>query len=75
MTDAYDLIAIIASAELTGEGATELASFFGHRSLIIEKKPPGRHGHHDRRRSDQDIARSRALCTPDSRSATSTACR
>jgi NAD(P) transhydrogenase len=39
MTDTYDLIAI--GAGPAGESATELASFFGHRSLIIEKNKPG----------------------------------
>jgi NAD(P) transhydrogenase len=39
MTDTYDLIAI--GAGPAGESATELASFFGHRSLIIEKARPG----------------------------------
>jgi NAD(P) transhydrogenase len=39
MTDAYDLIAI--GAGPAGESATELASFFGHRSAIIEKTRPG----------------------------------
>ncbi|MFL6351379.1 MAG: FAD-dependent oxidoreductase [Bryobacteraceae bacterium] len=39
MTDAYDLIAI--GAGPAGESATELASFFGHRSAIIEKNRPG----------------------------------
>jgi NAD(P) transhydrogenase len=39
MTDTYDLIAI--GAGPAGESATELASFFGHRSAIIEKNRPG----------------------------------
>src|SRR5215470_5630058 len=39
MTDTYDLIAI--GAGPTGESATELASFFGHRSAVIEKARPG----------------------------------
>ena len=39
MTDAYDLIAI--GAGPAGESAAELASFFGHRSAIIEKNRPG----------------------------------
>jgi NAD(P) transhydrogenase len=39
MTDAYDLIAI--GAGPAGESATELASFFGHRSAIVEKNRPG----------------------------------
>src|SRR5262245_7713335 len=39
MTDTYDLIAI--GAGPAGESATELASFFGHRSAIIEKARPG----------------------------------
>src|SRR4051812_31087983 len=39
MTDTYDLIAI--GAGPAGESATELASFFGHRSTVIEKARPG----------------------------------
>ena len=39
MTDTYDLIAI--GAGPAGESATELASFFGHRSAVIEKNKPG----------------------------------
>lgn len=39
MADEYDLIAI--GAGPAGESATELASFFGHRSVIIEKYRPG----------------------------------
>src|SRR4051812_48707765 len=39
MSDVYDLIAI--GAGPAGESATELASFFGHRSAIIEKNRPG----------------------------------
>src|SRR3954470_6910035 len=39
MTDTYDLIAI--GAGPPGEVATELASFFGHRSAVIEKARPG----------------------------------
>ena len=39
MTDTYDLIAI--GSGPAGESATELASFFGHRSVIIEKNRPG----------------------------------
>src|SRR5262245_37707693 len=39
MTDAYDLIAI--GAGPAGESATELASFFGHRSVVIERNRPG----------------------------------
>src|SRR5438045_6082183 len=39
MSDNYDLIAI--GAGPAGESATELASFFGHRSLIIEKNKAG----------------------------------
>jgi len=39
MSDNYDLIAI--GAGPAGESATELASFFGHRSLIIERNKPG----------------------------------
>jgi NAD(P) transhydrogenase len=37
--DTYDLIAI--GAGPAGESATELASFFGHRSAIVEKHRPG----------------------------------
>src|SRR5882757_8375418 len=39
MTDTYDLIAI--GAGPAGESATELASFFGRRSAVIEKARPG----------------------------------
>ena len=39
MTDTYDLIAI--GSGPAGESATELASFFGHRSAVIEKARPG----------------------------------
>jgi NAD(P) transhydrogenase len=39
MNDTYDLIAI--GAGPAGESATELAAFFGHRSLVIEKNKPG----------------------------------
>ena len=39
MTDAYDLVAI--GAGPAGESATELASFFGHRSAVIERASPG----------------------------------
>ena len=39
MEDVYDLIAI--GAGPAGESATELAAFFGHRSVIIEKNRPG----------------------------------
>lgn len=39
MTDTYDLVAI--GAGPAGESATELASFFGHRSAIIERAEPG----------------------------------
>ena len=39
MADSYDLIAI--GAGPVGESATELASFFGHRSAIVEKNRPG----------------------------------
>lgn len=39
MTDTYDLIAI--GAGPAGESATELASFFGHRSAIVERNRPG----------------------------------
>src|SRR5215469_14975299 len=39
MTDSYDLVAI--GSGPAGESATELASFFGHRSAVIEKAQPG----------------------------------
>jgi NAD(P) transhydrogenase len=39
MTDSYDLIAI--GSGPAGESAAELASFFGHRTAIIEKAQPG----------------------------------
>src|SRR5437762_2606613 len=39
MTDAYDLVAI--GAGPAGESATELASFFGHRSAVVERARPG----------------------------------
>src|SRR3954465_11822498 len=39
MVDSYDLIAI--GAGPAGESAAELASFFGHRSAIVEKNRPG----------------------------------
>ena len=39
MTESYDLIAI--GAGPAGESATELASFFGLRSAIVEKNRPG----------------------------------
>jgi NAD(P) transhydrogenase len=39
MTDAYDLVAI--GAGPAGESATGLASFFGHRSAVIERARPG----------------------------------
>jgi NAD(P) transhydrogenase len=39
MTDSYDLVAI--GAGPAGESATELAAFFGHRSLVIERAQPG----------------------------------
>lgn len=39
MVDTYDLIAI--GSGPAGESATELASFFGHRSVVIEKARPG----------------------------------
>jgi hypothetical protein len=39
LSDTYDLIAI--GAGPAGESATELASFFGHRSAVIEKNGPG----------------------------------
>jgi NAD(P) transhydrogenase len=39
MTDTYDLVAI--GSGPAGESATELASFFGYRSAVIEKDRPG----------------------------------
>ena len=39
MTDSYDLVAI--GAGPAGESAAELATFFGHRSAVIEKARPG----------------------------------
>ena len=39
MTEAYDLVAI--GAGPAGEGAAELAAFYGHRSIVIEKNQPG----------------------------------
>jgi NAD(P) transhydrogenase len=39
MTDSYDLVAI--GAGPAGESATELAAFFGHRSVVIERAQPG----------------------------------
>jgi NAD(P) transhydrogenase len=39
MADVYDLIAI--GAGPVGESATELAAFFGHRSVVVEKNLPG----------------------------------
>jgi NAD(P) transhydrogenase len=39
MTESYDLIAI--GAGPAGESAAELASFFGHRSAIVERNRPG----------------------------------
>jgi NAD(P) transhydrogenase len=39
MTETYDLVAI--GSGPAGESATELASFFGHRSAVIEKAQPG----------------------------------
>jgi len=39
MTDTYDFIAI--GAGPAGESAAELASFFGHRSVIVEQHRPG----------------------------------
>ena len=39
MTEAYDLIAI--GSGPAGESAAELATFFGHRSAVIEKARPG----------------------------------
>lgn len=39
MTKTYDLVAI--GSGPAGESATELAAFFGHRSVVIEKAWPG----------------------------------
>jgi NAD(P) transhydrogenase len=39
MTEAYDLAAI--GAGPAGESAAELAAFYGHRSVVIEKNRPG----------------------------------
>src|SRR4051794_13703216 len=39
MTDSYDLVVI--GAGPAGESAAELATFFGHRSAVIEKARPG----------------------------------
>ena len=39
MRDSYDLIAI--GAGPAGESATELASFFGYRTAIVENNRPG----------------------------------
>ena len=39
MTDAYDFVAI--GSGPAGESAAELATFFGHRSAVIEKARPG----------------------------------
>lgn len=39
MSDTYDFVAI--GAGPAGESAAELASFFGHRSAIVEKNRPG----------------------------------
>src|SRR4051794_39584458 len=39
MTESFDLIAI--GSGPAGESATELASFFGHRSAVIEKARAG----------------------------------
>src|SRR6516164_1264207 len=39
MTDTYDFVAI--GAGPAGESATELAAFFGHRSVVIERAQPG----------------------------------
>jgi NAD(P) transhydrogenase len=39
MAEAYDLVAI--GAGPAGESAAELAAFYGHRSLVIEKNRPG----------------------------------
>ena len=59
MTDIYDLIAI--GAGPAGESATELASFFGYRSAVIEKVPARRNGNDKRWCSNEDTSRSRAL--------------
>src|SRR5258707_1251447 len=39
MTEVYDLVAI--GAGPAGESAAELAAFYGHRSVVIEKNRPG----------------------------------
>jgi NAD(P) transhydrogenase len=39
MTEAYDLVAI--GAGPAGESAAELAAFYGHRSIVVEKNRPG----------------------------------
>src|SRR3954469_12813797 len=39
MTESFDLIAI--GSGPAGESATELASFFGHRSAVVEKARTG----------------------------------
>src|SRR4249919_2127339 len=39
MTDAYEFVAI--GSGPAGESAAELAAFFGHRSVVIEKARPG----------------------------------
>src|SRR3954462_13563953 len=39
MTNSYDLVVI--GAGPAGESAAELATFFGHRSAVIEKARPG----------------------------------
>ena len=59
MTDAYDLVAI--GAGPAGESATELASFFGHRSAVIERASSGRNGDDYRRCADEDASRGGSL--------------
>ena len=39
MTEVYDFVAI--GAGPAGESAAELAAFYGHRSVVIEKNRPG----------------------------------
>ena len=39
MTSSYDLVVL--GAGPAGESAAELAAFFGHRVVIVEKNKPG----------------------------------
>jgi len=52
MAEAYDLVAI--GAGPAGEGAAELAAFYGHRSIVIEKNQPGGTVTNNRRRTDEN---------------------